>query len=108
MPTKTFDFHIVTTGVGLGHIFDIPRVSSGVEEFLETIAAESGERIEASVTVTRVASGFNFALTVAVGGVGESFDLTEPASGLSAQIEGLAIGNGKTWSCNATITEAAA
>ena len=107
MPTNTFDFHIGTTGIGLGQTFDIKRVSSGVEEFLESAGVQIGVEFDAAVTVTRASGAFNWAFTVGVDGVNESLDISEPASGLEGQIEGLAVGNGKTWTCKATVTEAA-
>ena len=83
--------------------------SNALEDFLSSIAVRQGELFDVTVTVTKsVGGGFNWAVT-ATGpeGLHESLDITQAASGIASELEGLAVGTGKTFVASARAIEMA-
>jgi len=97
---------IKTTGLGLGKTWTVPLpVENSFVTALESGAVSAGVELDASATVTKDGhGGFHWALTLhAPGGLSEAFDITQPASGVVGMLEGIEVGQGKTWTAAVTV-----
>ena len=104
--STTYSVKIVESGF-INKVLEIPipaesELITEIEAGLASVNAE----LDGSVTVTKNGKGgFNIAVTIKVNALPvESFDLTEPAmAGIPGFLEGVFIGQGKTFEAKVTL-----
>ena len=103
---KTYTLKIQTTGVGFNKSFAYPLPQeSDLVTAIEDGMVAANVKMDATVTVTKDGKGgFHWSASIqAPGGVNEAFNVTQPANGVPGMLEGIYVGQGKTYTAEATL-----